>query len=106
MGDAFIHLIPEAIGEEGVSIQTSMLITTGILIFFVLEKIIHWRHCHNTGNGKHIHPFAIVNLYGDSDEGYKIIGVKFSSNLDWKDKQKLDEFIQSVMRLQNTEYLA
>ena len=65
LGDAFIHLIPEAIGEEGVSIQTSMLITTGILIFFVLEKIIHWRHCHQVGCEEHIHHLGMMNFIGD-----------------------------------------
>ncbi len=49
---------------------------------------------------------TIVNLYEDTSEGYKIIGVKFSANMDWKDKNKLDEFIQSVIRLQNSEYIA
>jgi len=49
---------------------------------------------------------TIVNIYEDSQEGYKIVGLKFSANMDWKDKSKLDEFIQSVVRLQNTELLA
>jgi hypothetical protein len=49
---------------------------------------------------------TIVNLYDDTPEGCKIIGVKFSANMDWKDKSKLDEFIQSVIRLQNSEYIA
>ena len=49
---------------------------------------------------------TIVNLYPDTSEGWKIVGVKFSANIDWKDKQKLDDFIQSVVRLQNTDLLA
>jgi hypothetical protein len=49
---------------------------------------------------------TIYNLYPDTMEGYKIIGVKFSANMDWKDKQKLDDFIQSVVRLQNADVLA
>jgi hypothetical protein len=49
---------------------------------------------------------TIVNLYDDTLEGYKLIGVKFSGNMDWKDKNKLDEFIQSVIRLQNSEMIA
>lgn len=44
---------------------------------------------------------TVANLYDDTPEGYKVIGVKFSSNIDWKDKNKLDEFIQSVVRLQD-----
>jgi hypothetical protein len=48
---------------------------------------------------------TIVNIYDDTVEGYKVIGLKFSLNMDWKDKNKLDEFIQSVVRLQNSELI-
>lgn len=45
-GDAFVHLIPEAF-ESGISDSTvSVFIILGIIIFFVLEKFIHWRHSH------------------------------------------------------------
>ena len=45
-GDAFVHLIPEAF-ESGISGSViSAFILTGIIIFFVLEKFIHWRHSH------------------------------------------------------------
>ena len=45
-GDAFVHLIPEAFesGFSGSAISTFILL--GIIIFFVLEKFIHWRHSH------------------------------------------------------------
>lgn len=41
------------------------LILTGILIFFILEKIVHWRHCHLPITKKHVHRFAYMNLIGD-----------------------------------------
>ncbi len=45
-GDAFIHLIPQAF-ESGISSsKISAFILLGILIFFALEKFIHWRHSH------------------------------------------------------------
>lgn len=45
-GDAFVHLIPEAF-ESGISGSViSAFILLGIVIFFVLEKFIHWRHSH------------------------------------------------------------
>lgn len=32
-----------------------------------MEKVLHWRHCHMpTGTQGHTHPFAIMNLVGDS----------------------------------------
>ncbi len=46
---------------------------------------------------------TIVNIYDETPEGFKPIGVKLSSNLDWKDKRKLEEFIQSVIRLEKIE---
>ena len=44
LGGAFLHLIPEAFGELGISSFVPLLILSGIMIFFVLEKFIHWRH--------------------------------------------------------------
>lgn len=45
-GDAFVHLIPQAF-ESGISGSAiSAFILLGIIIFFVLEKFIHWRHSH------------------------------------------------------------
>jgi zinc and cadmium transporter len=44
LGDAFIHLIPEAFENSANSTLTSTLIIAGILIFFILEKFLHWHH--------------------------------------------------------------
>lgn len=64
-GDAFFHLLPETI--DSFTINTSISILSGIIIFFVLEKIIHWQHCHTSlSEEKHIHPFAYTNLVGDA----------------------------------------
>ncbi|MBI2668081.1 ZIP family metal transporter [Candidatus Woesearchaeota archaeon] len=63
-GDAFIHLIPEAF-EDGLGIKLPLYILFGIMTFFVLEKFIHWRHCHIPTSKKHPHPFAFINLIGD-----------------------------------------
>src|SRR3989344_1523414 len=46
LGDAFIHLLPEIVEEKGFGIEISIWILIGIAVFFVLEKIIHWNHCH------------------------------------------------------------
>ena len=64
-GDAFIHLIPEAVGELGFTLNVSIYILIGIMMSFIVEKVIHWRHCHITHKG-HEHPFAIMNLFGDA----------------------------------------
>lgn len=45
LGDAFLHLIPESI-EAMSAEKTGLLVIVGIMIFFILEKILKWRHCH------------------------------------------------------------
>jgi len=64
-GDVFIHLLPEISGA-GFTLSYSLYIILGILLFFSLEKFIHWRHCHMPITSHHIHPFAYMNLFGDS----------------------------------------
>jgi zinc and cadmium transporter len=65
LGDAFLHLLPEAV--EGM--ENSMVIwfgvLAGIIIFFSLEKIIHWRHCHEPTCESHPHTLGVMNLVGD-----------------------------------------
>src|SRR3989344_5050786 len=65
-GDAFIHLLPEVVESYGFSLIVSLGVLGGILIFFVLEKIIHWQHCHLPITEEHIHPFAYMNIIGDA----------------------------------------
>ena len=63
MGGAFLHLIPEGIEKAG---NTDLLIfvLVGFILFFVIEKVLHWRHCHK---GKcDVHTFHYMNLVGDA----------------------------------------
>ncbi|MBR9700117.1 ZIP family metal transporter [Candidatus Woesearchaeota archaeon] len=64
-GGAFIHLIPKAAKELGVGLALSLYILLGIILFFILEKFIHWRHCHIPTSKGHPHPFGMMNLIGD-----------------------------------------
>ncbi len=66
IGDAFLHLLPESIEESANSIDTWIGLIIGILIFFVLEKLIHWRHCHIPTCPEHPHHLGKMNLIGDS----------------------------------------
>ena len=47
LGDAFIHLLPEANEVIANKLLGQLLIILGILLFFILEKVVRWRHCHD-----------------------------------------------------------
>lgn len=66
LGDAFIHLIPEAFREIESTIFLSLSILAGILAFFIMEKFLHWRHCHEVACEDHPHPFSYILLVGDT----------------------------------------
>jgi len=62
MGGAFLHLLPEA--SQKLSAENVFLYTLGgFFLFLIIEKIIHWRHCHKGDCS--IHTFAYMNLVGD-----------------------------------------
>ena len=65
--DVFLHLLPELVEHGHFDAHTGFIILGAITFGFVMEKILHWRHCHMpTGTQGHAHPFAIMNLVGDS----------------------------------------
>ncbi|MFA6548621.1 MAG: ZIP family metal transporter [Candidatus Margulisiibacteriota bacterium] len=64
-GDAFIHLLPEAVEKTGFTTTISLSLLAGIFTLFIVEKIICWRHCHIPTSPSHPHPFAWMNLIGD-----------------------------------------
>jgi len=81
MGGAFLHLLPEAIEEAGVTMPL-VLVLLGFFLFFILEKIIHWRHCHK--DNCPVHTFAYMNLLGDAVHNFLdglIIAASFSVNV-------------------------
>ncbi len=64
LGDSVLHLLTEATGgQDGLTIWLYLI--AGLIIFFLLEKIIHWRHCHIPTSQEHPHPLGIMNLVGD-----------------------------------------
>ncbi len=64
LGDVFLHMLPE-MTEEGLSEWSWTMVLVGILASFVLEKFIHWHHCHVVECDDHHHPLGIMNLVGD-----------------------------------------
>jgi len=77
LGAVFLEILPHAF-EEATSVESiSATLLFGLLLFFVLEKLVIWRHCH----GDHCEVHAIhneancpdVQHVGSAQEG----GVKF-----------------------------
>jgi len=63
MGGAFLHLLPEAL-ETGNGHKIFSQTLLAFIIFFLLERVLWWRHCHK----EHcpLHTFGHMNLIGDA----------------------------------------
>jgi zinc and cadmium transporter len=70
LGDAFIHLIPDAVKRQGSVSMVCLMTLMGVFIFFILEKIVRWRHDHQGDfraiDQNTIQPMAKMNLVGDA----------------------------------------
>ncbi len=83
-GDAFIHLLPEAVEAEGFGMSVSFGLLGGIMAFFILEKFIHWRHCHIPTSEHHPHPVALMNMVGDGVHNFidgLVIGASYVASI-------------------------
>lgn len=81
MGGAFIHLLPEAI-EEMEAGKVFYLVLLSFTVFFLIEKVLYWRHCHK--EGCEVHTFGYMNLIGDSVHNFidgLIIAATFSIDI-------------------------
>lgn len=81
LGGAFFHLIPEA-AFSSMNDASFIAITTGIAVFFLLEKFL-WRHCHEREECP-VHPFAYLNLIGDGIHNFidgVIVAASFSASI-------------------------
>jgi len=65
LGDVFVHLIPE-VYSMGPTAYTSLYFLLGIMVSFLIEKIIYWRENHSSSIlGSKVKNFAYMILYGD-----------------------------------------
>ena len=63
MGGAFFHILPEALLDLS-SLKVFITLLVGFSLFFLLERLILWHHCHD--GVCEVHPFTYLNLIGDS----------------------------------------
>ncbi len=66
LGDVFIHIIPEMMNDPTTIKRNLIILLGGILFSFILEKLIHWRHCHVLPSVHHHHPMGLVNVVAES----------------------------------------
>lgn len=67
LGDVFLHILPElAEDADGGFPSASPVIAGGILLSFILEKVIRWRHCHTLDCPTHVRPLGTIALVGDA----------------------------------------
>lgn len=63
IGGAFLHLLPEAI-EISDGLNPFIYLILGLSIFFFLEKILKWHHCHDDDDCG-TQTFTTMSLLGD-----------------------------------------
>ncbi|MFA6215422.1 MAG: ZIP family metal transporter [Patescibacteria group bacterium] len=64
MGGAFFHLLPETLAGQDYYLLSSVYLLVGFCLFFILERILRWHHCHELGCGTHKF-IGQMNLIGD-----------------------------------------
>lgn len=91
-GGAFFHLIPEGIEFGGLTLGTMLSLVSGIVVFFILEKFIHWHHhsdhhhpskAHKQMHG-HAYHLAPLNLIGDGVHNFLdgiVIAISYLVNI-------------------------
>jgi zinc and cadmium transporter len=82
LAGAFLHLIPQALKRVSQSETVFLYLILGFILFFLLEKYLYWRHCHN-GICK-LHTFTYLNLFGDGLHNFidgVVIAVAFNSSV-------------------------
>ncbi|MDD3883522.1 MAG: ZIP family metal transporter [Gallionella sp.] len=81
LGAVFLDILPEAIEQSGSAPLVSGTVLAGILLFFTLEKLLLWRHCHH--DHCEVHEPAVTHSHDHGRSGAMImIGDTFHNFVD------------------------
>jgi zinc and cadmium transporter len=73
MGDAFLHLLPEAFSEGVHSSMVGGWVLIGFFLFLILEHGLHWHHSHGDEEGDHDHGKHIGGLVTVADSIHNLL---------------------------------
>lgn len=65
LGAAFLGMLPKAL-ETAPAVAISGTVLAGLVAFFLLEKLVIWRHCHDQDCEAHGHQGGALILVGDA----------------------------------------
>ena len=85
LGASFLEVLPHAMTASGDAAGSAAVVLAGIMGFFVLEKLVIWRHCHIEECEGHEHSFkhdhgrsGMIILVGDTFHNF-VDGVLIAS---------------------------
>ena len=61
LGAVFLEILPHALYQATDSHDTMFIVLIGLLVFFSLEKLLIWRHCHGDHCETHSHDTQLKN---------------------------------------------
>jgi len=79
LSGAFFHLMAEALDKLSPAWAFGYMLA-GFILFFVIERFLHWHHCHHHGGKCAVHPVSYLIIFGDSVHNFidgVIIGASF-----------------------------
>jgi len=68
LGDAFLHLLPDALERADDPANVLLWVLAGIVLFYFIEQCLQWRHDHALrpeDMGENPRSYARMNLFGD-----------------------------------------
>jgi zinc and cadmium transporter len=87
LGDAFFHLLPEALESSSASVALNFVLF-GLILFFIFERFVLWRHCHQVDcpdeHQSSPSSVPVVNLAGDLVHNFMdglIIAASFAASI-------------------------